>query len=258
MITVDLDRESSIHLLRVFFNVPRVYALVRRIGLERFFKSQELQLSELTVTFSPSGVGYHIKIPRTVSVLENLKIRALLWDDPYRLLYAFKKWTLNPDEKYVDLCFDEKAGRKEENLDLLGMIHELESPEFVTTLLYLIRKERVEEADKMVNQLAEKLNPHLNKIRGPMWVCCIAFNGNELREKLEKICSDIAQNDSTFKYRFYPSFFPEFEWLVSLFTHDKDVGWKRLVWLKNKARYNGKLLLKDAETRMWCKQRMAT
>ena len=254
MITVDLDRESTIHLLRVFFNVPRVYDLVIEWGPLRWYwqRHGSIHLGDLTVTFSPRGVGYHIKIPRDVGVMENLKIRALLWDDPYRLLYAFKKWTLNPDEKYVDLCFDEKVGRKETTLDLLGMIYELESPEFVTTLLYLIRKERVEEADKMVNQLAEKLNPHLNKIRGPMFVGCIAFNGDPLRERLADICTDISGKDPTFKWRMYPCFFPEFDWVLSLFGHDKDHLWKRLVWLKNKTE------LKEAETRLWVKERIAT
>ncbi len=133
------------------------------------------------------------------------------------------------------------------------MIHELESSEFVRTLLYLIKNERVEEADSLINQLAKKLTPHLNKIRGPMYVGCISFHGDLLRERLEKVCTDISVKDMGFKWRMYPCFFPEFDWVLSLFGHDKDALWKKLVWLKNKVD-----LLKDADTRLWVKERIAT
>lgn len=250
MITVDLDRESTVHLLRAFFNVLHVYNMVHGEHLDS--KLEPLSISDVQVTFSPSGVGYHIKIPRTVDVLEDLRIRALLWDDPYRLCYALKKWTLNPKEEYVDLCFDEKVNRKEEYLDLLGIIIKLESEEFVRTLLYLIEKERIEEAEKMIQQVSEKLNPHLKELRGKIYIGCIAFKKDNLLEELEEICKDIGVKDLSFKWRSYPCFFPEFDWMLCVFTHDKDLAWKRITWLKNRTK------LKDTETRLWVKERIST
>lgn len=233
MVSVDLDRASPVLLLRAYLCAKRMFPDV-----------------PLEVLVSPSGVGFHLKIHTKVSIEENLKIRALLWDEPYRLYYALKKWALNPQEEYIDLVFDEKNDGKEKCIDLEAMLKPYEKE--VEEINKLVKEGKTEEAELIVQTVAKKIEPELSKYKKRQWVCCIIFRGDGLRDKLEEICGDIAAKDSTWSYRMYPWWAPEFDWCLALFTDDKDKGWKRLVWLKNKTP------LKDTETRMWCKEKTST
>lgn len=232
-VSVDLDRADLVMFLRAYFSAKR---LLPNVPIE--------------VTVSPSGVGLHLKLFKEVTVEEDLKLRALLWDDPYRLYYALKKWALNKNEEYVDLVFDEKNKGKERPVPLEDILkpHEKE----VETINDLLEKGENEKADEEVKKLAKEIEPQLSSYKRPQYVGCIAFNGNDVREKLEKVCADIAAKDTTFTYRYYPCFFPEHEWIVAIIDTDKDRLWKRLTWLKNKT------ALKNLKTPLWIKDRIAT
>ena len=65
MVSVDLDRASSVLLLRAYLSAKRMFPDV-----------------PIEVFVSSSGVGFHLKIHIKVSIEENLKIRALLWMNP--------------------------------------------------------------------------------------------------------------------------------------------------------------------------------
>jgi hypothetical protein len=219
--------------------------------LRAYFSSKRILPGIPSEVFvSGSGVGFHLKIYKQVTIEEDLKIRALLWDDPYRLYYALKKWALNSQEEYVDLVFDEKNEKKETVIPLEKILksHEKE----VETITDLLNRGENEKADEEIKKLSKDLEPQLSRFKRPSYVGCIAFDGEDVREKLEKICADIAAKDETFKYRFYPSFYLEHDWIVAIIDTDKDRVWKRLTWLKNKT------VLKDMNAPLWVKERIAT
>jgi hypothetical protein len=239
-ISVDLDHSSIVQLLRVFFSTRRMLPGV-----------------PMEITVSSSGVGFHIKLFKQVTVEEDLKIRALLWDHADRLVYALKKWALNPGEVYVDLCFDEKNQGKECVLPLEQILNDGYKMEVENINEFLIRGEN-EKADQEVKELAQKIEPQIKPFKKASYVGCLTFKGEDLREDLEKICGNIAAKDSSFTWKVYPVWMPEWDWMLALFGDDKDVLWKRLVWFKNKACKDGQLILKNAETRMWIKERKST
>jgi len=240
MISVDLDRASTLHLLRTYLTVSQAFSVVTKRRLTAPFD----------VTVSPAGVGFHIKILETVSIEQNLKIRALLWDDPVRLAYALKKWALNPEEAYVDLCFNEKNYGRERILNMSMILQPFNAQ--IQQTRRLLQNGETEKAEKIVHAVAKQIDPAVQGRRGKQFVGCISFNGDALREHLEKVCGDIAAKDLTFKWRIYPCFFPEFDWMLVLFTNDKDVAWRRISWLKNRTD------LKTTDTRLWVKERIAT
>lgn len=244
LISVDLDHSSIVQLLRVVFSAKRMLPGV-----------------PMEITVSSSGVGFHIKLFKQVTVIEDLKIRALLWDHADRLVYALKKWALNPTEAYVDLVFDEKNAGKECILPLDNILEGYKKE--VDEIMTLLDKGENEKADNKVRELAKKIEPDIAPYKSKTYVGLISFNDDHLREKLEIVCGNIANKDPTFTWKVYPSWAPEYEWYLALFGTDKDVLWKRLVWLKNNAKEikekgEGELLLKDVDTRMWVKERKAT
>jgi hypothetical protein len=83
------------------------------------------------------------------------------------------------------------------------------------------------------------------------------FNGEAVKEKLNKICVDITAKDPTFKSHIRKAVkTPGFEYLLVLYGSDKDQVWKRLTWIKNKSLdENTKPLLKDQNTPMWVRAR---
>ncbi len=241
MISVDLDRASPVQLLRVFITAKRMFPGVP-IG-----------------TFvSASGVGYHIKIPVKASIAKTLQVRALLWDEPYRLYYALKKWALHPDERYIDLVFDEKNDEREKPFNLEAMLEPYKRE--VEQINEHIQTGETEKAEELVRDVAKHIAPELSKHKRKQYIGCIAFKTDEIRDALEEICKKIMEKDKTFRWRLYPCWFPEFDWILAVFTDDKDLAWRRIVWLKNKARLepDGKLILKDADTRLFVKERIAT
>jgi len=239
MISVDLDRASPILLLRTYFSARRMFPD-----------------TPIEVFVSPSGVGFHMKIDKEVSIPENLKIRALLWDEPYRLYYALKKWALNPQEEYIDLVFDEKNNGKEKLINLEGMLEPYRKE--VQQINEHIQNGETEKAEELVQKVATAIDPELDKHKHKQYVGCIAFKTDELRDQLEEICKKIMEKDSSFSWKVYPCWFPEFDWILAVFADGKNKAWKRITWLKNRAKKDDKLILKEAETRLFVKERTST
>lgn len=243
-VNVDIDDSYPVMLLRVWFNIPRLYP-----G------------AHVGVWVSPSGVGWHVRTDYKVDAFNYIISQALLWADPVRTQYALRKMYLNPNEQHLDLMFNEKEGKEEVHVPLRDILsnYEWEVKKIVTSL----DMGENEEADKQIKELAKKISPELDKYHKASFVGCITFNGVELKDNLEKVMLEIAAKDPTFKYRFYPVWWPEFEWMIAVFTDDKDLAWKKISWIKNnayKADAEGKhvFLLKDAETRLFVKERKST
>ena len=239
MISVDLDRASPVLLLRSYLSAKRMFPDI-----------------PIEVFVSPSGVGFHLKIHKTVSIVENLKTRALLWDEPYRIYYALKKFALNPDEAYIDLVFDEKCGGKEKPLDLEAMLNPYKKE--VQQINELVQNGETDKAEEVLQKVAKAIEPELDKHKKPQFVGCLAFKTDELREQLEEICKKIMEKDSNFSWKIYPAWWPGWDWILALFGTDKNKLWKKLVWFKNRAKKGNKLILKDADTRLFVKERKAT
>ena len=239
MISVDLDRASPVLLLRSYLSAKRMFPNI-----------------PISTYVSSSGVGFHLKIPIKVSIEENLKIRALLWDEPYRLYYALKKWALNPDEAYIDLVFDEKCGGKEKLIDLEAMLNPYKKE--VQQINEYVRNGETDKAEEVLQKVAKAIEPELDKHKKPQFVGCLAFKTDELREQLEEICKKIMEKDSSFSWKIYPAWWPGWDWILALFGTDKNKLWKKLVWFKNRAKKGNKLILKDADTRLFVKERKAT
>ena len=239
MISVDLDRASPVLLLRSYLSAKRMFPDI-----------------PIEVFVSPSGVGFHLKIHKTVSIVENLKTRALLWDEPYRIYYALKKFALNPDEAYIDLVFDEKCGGKEKLIDLEAMLNPYKKE--VQQINEYVRNGETDKAEEVLQKVAKAIEPELSKHKRRQYVGCVAFNGDELLEQLEEICKKIMEKDKTFSWKCYPCWFPEFSWILAVFTDSEKLAWKRITWFKNRAKKGDKLILKDAETRLFVKERTST
>ena len=181
-------------------------------------------------------------------------------DEPYRLYYALKKWAMNPQEEYIDLVFDEKNEGKEKSIDLDAILQPYSAD--VQQITELVQNGEAEKGDSILLKLAKKIEPELDKHKHKQYVGCIAFKTDELRDQLEEICKKIMEKDSAFSWKVYPCWFPEFDWILAVFTDDEKKAWKKIVWLKNNA-YIEKdreriKILKDADTRLFVKERTAT
>ena len=73
-----------------------------------FFPKEKILVRE-----SSSRKGYHIKVMKEVTILENVLYRALLDDDNTRIKLSLLKLVMsNGSEKHFDLLFDEKNNKK--------------------------------------------------------------------------------------------------------------------------------------------------
>jgi len=234
-VNVDLDDSSPFVLLRIWFNILRLYP-----G------------ANMEVYVSPSGVGWHVKTDYEVDAFNYIVSQALLWADPVRTQYALRKLYLNPGEQHLDLMFDEKEGKSETAVPFTQILSKY-APE-VTQITINIKEGKYELADQNIKDLAKKISPELDRYHKSSYVGCIGISKQDAdaKDKLETILLDIAHKDISFKYRWYPSFYPDYEWILALYGSDKDQLWKRLTWLKNKT------LLKDLNTPLWVKQRITT
>ena len=81
------------------------------------------------------------------------------------------------------------------------------------------------EVDKKVSELSEKIESKIPT--KPYWITCIAFSGNELKEKISKICSDIFMKDRSFRYKIFRNYHNDSDWLLVIKSRDEDTAHKR-------------------------------
>ena len=62
--------------------------------------------------------GYHVKIRKKVTLLENLYSRYLIGDDPRRIYAGVKRFITTNDPRDFDVLFDIKNGYKKEKVNL--------------------------------------------------------------------------------------------------------------------------------------------
>jgi hypothetical protein len=164
-------------------------------------------------------------------------------------------------EEHLDLMFNEKEGKSEVHVPFAKILSNFEKE--VKEIQDSLNEGLEDIADQEIKDLSKKISPELDKYHKKNFVGCITFNGSDLKDDIEKVMLDIAAKDPTFKYRMYPVWWPEFEWLIAIFTDDKDKAWKKITWIKNNIYKtddagNKTLLLKDADTRLFVKERKST
>jgi hypothetical protein len=218
-ISVDIDE----------FNIRRL--LNSWLMAKKFFPN-----SKIKVLYSPSHEGFHLIIYKKVSILENILWRALLWDDEKRLMISLRRIALNWENPNPDIAFDLKSGKKAEEIDFEKIIYPYRK--IVKKIL-----KKWDKVDEMVEELAKKIEQKIQK--KDTFVTMFAFNTKELKEKLQKICSDIAEKDSTFKYKIYQNFSPKSDYLLAIFSGSETQAFERGEWFIRVLKGKKEVLSKD-------------
>lgn len=208
-ISVDLDSGSTRNLLWSYFKCRNMFP-ENKVGVFQ----------------SLSGVGYHIKINKGVEPLENLKIRALLDDDAFRLRFALKKLALDGAE-FVDIAHttNGKEEVKEIDMDALLEPHK-EKVEYVLKNWFT----DPEKVTELVNEINDGVHPKLKKLQKKYFITVFAFNTEQLMEKIKKICSDISEKDKSFRYRIYESYLPTSDYFLAITSRTKNQAMQRGMW----------------------------
>jgi len=60
----------------------------------------------------------------------------------------------------------------------------------------------------------------------------IGIDSDDLKQKLEKICSDIRVKDKTFKYRFYEQKEGKYKFILTIGSGSKNQAMQRGAWMK--------------------------
>ncbi|MBO3801777.1 MAG: hypothetical protein JTT12_05615 [Candidatus Brockarchaeota archaeon] len=192
MISIDIDE----------FNVFTLYKTIWK-GLKLGLKFERAEIS-------PSGNGFHVIFSDEVDDLENIIYRAILDDDPYRLRYSIKRYSMGGQ---VDICFSVKNKKKSKKIE-----------EKLLNLEELKKAERIEEVIK----LAE--NSEVNKLKPEFYITVIPFDGEELREKVAKIIEDIEAKDESFKASIYRSYLKDYYYVIVIKSPDKNQAYQRGEW----------------------------
>lgn len=203
---LDLDRMSKFNLLLTYFKC------------RRFFPD-----SEVEVEISSSGKGFHIRVVKEMSILENILWRAKLLDDERRLIYSLRKFADNTGLDYFDMLFTEKYGLKTQSLDMEGMLEaHRETADTINTLW------GTEEALNLIRELSEKLQMQIERY----WTTAIRIRAEDKADVL-KTMEDIALKDDSWRWRIFPNYMGH-GYLLIVYSADMDRAHKRGVWLINK------------------------
>jgi len=88
----------------------------------------------------------------------------------------------------------------------------------------------------------------VNVLAKEEWLTMLGIDSDDLKQKLEKICSDIRVKDKTFKYRFYEQKEGKYKFILAIGSESKDKAFMRGAWFVKKAQVDQKLLY-------WVKQK---
>jgi len=215
-IGIDLDSGDAFALLVVYLKCKKLFPN-----------------SKIEVEASSSRKGYHVVVQKKVSFLENIYYRVMLGDDSNRVFLSLKKFFMNPEEKYLDLMFEEKGGKKVEKIDLEGMLKDYKEIEEIKENIF-----NPNYSLKRLLEISEEIKPKLPTIS--KWITAIPFP-MELKENVKKVCEDIWLRDLSFEYQIFQNFLPKGDLVLVIFSSDKDTAIRRGVWMCKKALKGNKL-----------------
>jgi hypothetical protein len=192
----------------VKFSVDLDTTSVRRLLL--VLKSAlNMNLEIKKIEISPSRRGFHIILDGGKDEFDILCKRALLWDEAIRLRYSLKRLALGSK---VDICFFRKGGKN--SIDVTNHFN-----------LNEIKNDEIDE--KIVKKYEEKIKPLMKDC----WITCIGLK-EELKETISEICSDIKARDKSFDFKIYESYFPKYDYLLVIFSKNRDQAYQRGEWFK--------------------------
>jgi len=192
--TIDIDSNNISRLLKTIWKAVRMGVKIEKIAI------------------SPSGKGFHVVVssPNIKTDMDNIVVRALLDDDPYRIRYSLKRMAFGGK---VDILFEAKEGGCEREIDLGINFNELE-------------KMNLEE----VMELAEKMK---EKIPVGSYYALIFEIPDEKFDDIKETLEDIAARDPSFKFSIRRNLYKKgkTEYIGVVICPDKDTAHKRGVWL---------------------------
>jgi len=189
------------------FSVDLDTTSVRRLLLVlKSALSMDLKIKKIEI--SPSKRGFHLILEGEKNEIDGIMKRALLWDDGRRIRYSLKRLALNGEPEIV---FERKGGKNSIDITKNFDFKEIE--------------------EKDVDELVEKYEKIINPFQKKVWITAIGIP-EDMKGIFEDICSDIAEKDKTFSYRIYESYFPKYDFIVVIFSSNKDQAFQRGEWFK--------------------------
>jgi len=167
-ITVDLDisnlKDDVFKLIKNY-----IYA-VRKYGKDKVY-----------VFLTSSKRGFRIHIETEVDILTNLIERAIMDDDPYRIIFSLKRYGMSGNPEELDVSFYTK---KYLRLGKTGEIEEINMEEIVGKDLIdkLIDTYGTEKFEELLKQNFDRIVENIRRIIKPQKVLYISINGKYLEE----------------------------------------------------------------------------
>lgn len=210
---VDIDSSSVFNLLRMYLDVKVMFPE-----------------SEIIVRQSSSGLGFHliIRLPHEITVLEDILFRAVLGDCSLRVIISLKKIFLSDgEEQYPDIIFDEKNNKKDEPFNFNALLKP-----FSEKIDYIINNWGRGECLAMIKEVSDQIKPEIESIQKEIYMCCVGFSGDELKERIKKIATDTFEKDNSFKWKIYQSYFKDYDYVFIVYSNNKDQAMQRGAWMK--------------------------
>lgn len=214
---IDIEKlNKKLNYIGVDIDNNNIYEL-----LFRYFQARDMfPDSHIDVEVSSSGKGFHIIIYKENTILENIFYRALLNDDDRRLILSLRKLYMNNNMPYFDLIFNKKGGKETIKINLEKILSD-----YKEDVDYIKERWGTNEALDRIRELSKKIEKYI-PVKS-VWTTCIKFEGEELKEKIEKVCEDIYLKDESFKYRIFPDYQTKSGYQLVIFSPNMDIAHKR-------------------------------
>ncbi len=201
---------------------------IQKFLFNYFRIKKEFPKAKIETELSSSARGLHIIIHKKCSIRDNFRYRVMFNDDIVRLGLSLSKLLMNPEEKYVDLIFNSKGGKEVTKLNMKVLLKD--HKELVALIEKNIEKEDVwDYLEKLATEIQDDLPTK------ELWTTCIQFKGDALKQRLRKICEDIANKDPTFQWRVWVNYqSKDLDYSLIIFSKDKDQAYSRGTWLTKK------------------------
>lgn len=169
----------------------------------------------IRVFLSPSHHGYRIKLPGGMSKYNNIQLRALLNDDPFRMRFSIKREALGNSN--LDIAFDWKEGS--------GFTEE------ITNAIPFGEIDNITTIEELGN-LADNTNIPVK----PCFMTIFETTEQFYEDTLKTVLEDIKSKDPSFRFskRMSISRNSHADYNIVIYSPDKDTAHKRGMWFKHK------------------------
>jgi len=178
-ITVDLDISNLKD--DVFKLVKNYIYAIRKYGKDR-----------VHVFLTSSKRGFRIHIETEVDILTNLIERAIMDDDPYRIVFSLKRYGMSGNPEELDVSF---YAKKYLRLGKVGEIEKINMEEIIGKELTekLIDAYGTKKFEELLRQNFDKIVENIKRIIKPQKVLYISIDGRYLEEIYEFLKERLAR-----------------------------------------------------------------